>query len=189
MRRARAAVEIGDVLELDTRPSDRGKSRAECIVGAALESQAGWHILFVHADADGDDARARAERVAPAIERLREQLATSHACVAVVPIQMTDAWLLADFAVFQRVLGTTLDSSALGVPTRGQAIERLADPKQTLTDAWRVVHEHPRRAYRLTSIYQPIGEQVRLDELRKLSGYLAFESELEQALRTLAYLR
>lgn len=188
IHQARGPVEIGDVLELDTRPEDRNKSRAECIVGAAIDSRAGWHVLFIHADADGDGVRARAERITPAVRQLEAELGTHHSWVAVVPVQMTDAWLLADFQRLREVLGTTLDASQLGIPTRGPSIERIADPKQALESAWRIVHGRRRRAHRLSSIYQPLGEQIQLVELRKLEAYVEFERELAAALRRLRYI-
>jgi hypothetical protein len=71
--------------------------------------------------------------------RYQEVADASHAegirppVVAIVPIRMTEAWLLLDEAEIRRVAGRPNGREALGLPTHVEA-ERMANPKQRLLD-------------------------------------------------------
>lgn len=186
-RKSRRVIEIGEVLALDVQTGDEVKRRSEQIIGAARASSDGWHLLFIHADADARSSeRARSERVVPALEQL-ESLEGARGGVGVIPVRMTDTWVLADSETLCRVMGTTLPAKRLGVPASGKELEALEAPKHVLEHAWRQVHGGRRRR-RVGSIYALAGEQARLNELRKLTAFRVFERELENALVTLHYL-
>ena len=66
--------------------------------------------LFIHRDAERDPTRIpRREEIQKAIESLECQDAVPHVCV--VPIRMTEAWLLFDEAAIQRAAGTPTEKS------------------------------------------------------------------------------
>ena len=70
---------------------------AIAILEAARQDIGAFHILFIHADANGDADRARQERIEPAVRLIRqkEELTNTHN-VAVVPVRETETWALAD---------------------------------------------------------------------------------------------
>ena len=129
-------------------------------------------LFVIHADADGDAARARSERVEPGVRRGLSSLRGTAATAACVPVHMTEAWMLADAVVFHRLLGgappTELPDDA----------ERVRQPKQKLQQ---LLAE--RRRGRPINVYDFFGNNVSLDALRRLAAFRAFEDELVLALR------
>ena len=188
---ANDVVEIGDVRELDAPKAYKDCNRATRILEAARRDIGVFHILFIHADADGDAGRARQERVAPAVRLIREEegLTDTHS-VAVVPVRETEAWALADGDALRGAFGTTLDDNGLGIPARPQEVERLTTPKRVLDLARReAVGGGRRRRQRATTYLNAIGERVDLTRLRAVPAYRRFEGDLRAALGQLGYLR
>ncbi len=187
-RASRHFVEINDeVLVLRHSSRMRDAPREDRIVDAAQQALGAWSILFVHADADGDPVRARQERAQPALDRLRAELAEHGQGVAVIPIQETEAWALCDGDALRGTFGTTLDDRALGLPVNARAVERLADPKRCLDDAFAVAHAGVRRraTRSVPEVLGALGEQVALNRLRSLQAFDALEDELKRALVSL----
>jgi Domain of unknown function (DUF4276) len=187
---AQEPVEVPDVIDLGDEPQHRSRPRDERIALAARAAEGAWVVLFIHADADGRDARtALAQRVQPAIERLALELGTNRQAVAVVPIRMTEAWLLADVDAFRSVLGTTLDLDALGLGDAiAHGVERVADPKSQVRHA--IALAKPRaRAAQVASYRARLGEAVSLDRLRQLVAFRTLEHDFRAALATLGILR
>ena len=188
---ANGVVEIGDVRELDAPKAYQDGSRATRILEAARQDIGAFHILFIHADANGDADRARQERIEPAIRliRQREELTNTHN-VAVVPVRETEAWALADGDALRGAFGTTLDDEGLGIPARPQEVERLTEPKQVLDHALReAIGGSRRRRHQVTTYLNAIGERVGLTRLRAVPAYRRFEGDLRAALRQLGYIR
>ena len=180
-----APVEVSDVLDLQPLPDTHGQSRGQRIVAAALEARDAWSILFIHADADGDQGRAIQERVEPARTLLQAEWG-AHS-VAVVPVRMTEAWVLADFQALKSSFGTTMSEQELGLADAvAHGPDRLTDPKATLEAAFRA-SLGKRRSRSVATYFGLIGETASFVELRKLDAYRRMEAELRQALRTLGY--
>ena len=180
-------VEVGDVLPLDHAENLQGAARAERIAQAAQDAAPAWNILFVHADADGDAGRALRERIVPGLELVRGQGRRRTEGVAVLPVRMTESWVLADSDALRAVFGTTLDDAALGLTLHGAALDRLADPKLTLDAAFAATRPTGRRAG-ATALLNALGEQVALGQLRTLPSFRALEADLDTALRRLQIL-
>lgn len=183
-------IEIGDFRELDTPKAHQDCSRAARILEAARQDIGAFHILFIHADANGDAGRARQERIEPAVQLIRQEegLTNTHS-VAVIPVRETEAWALADGDALRGAFGTTLDDEGLGIPARPQEVERLSEPKQALDHALReVVGRSRRRCHQVTTYLNAIGERVDLTRLRAVPAYRRFEGDLRAALRQLGYI-
>lgn len=187
---ANDVIEIGGIRELDAPKAYRDSSRATRILEAARQDIGAFHILFIHADANGDAGRARQKRVEPAVQLIRreEELSNTRG-VAVVPVRETEAWALADGDALRGAFGTTLDDEGLGIPARPQEVERLTEPKQALDHALReAVGGSRRRRHQVTTYLNAIGERVGLARLRAVPAYRRFESDLRAALRQLGYI-
>lgn len=93
-------------------------------------------IVFVHRDAEGQPAAQRRDEVR------RGAAAAGVACplVPVVPVRMTEAWLLLDEGAIRRVAGRPSGRVPLGLPTPAEA-ERLANPKAKLDEVLLVASE------------------------------------------------
>lgn len=179
-------VEVSDVLDLQPRPGTRGQPRAQRIAAAAREARDAWSILFIHADADSGQERAIQERIEPARALLHAEWGARS--VAVVPVRMTEAWVLADFQALRGAFGTTKNEHELGlVDALAHGPDRLNDPKATLEAAFRA-SRGGRRARSVAPYFGLIGETASFDELRKLDAYRRMEGELRLTLQTLGYL-
>ena len=183
-------VEIGGVLPLDDTHAMRTAPRGERIAQAAQDAAGAWNLLFVHADADGDAEQALRERVAPGLGRVRDAAWPRAEGVAVVPVQETEAWVLADGDALRAVFGSTLTDSALGLPAQVTAIERLAEPKLALEAAFLATRPTGRRARAgATALFNALGEQVALDRLRALPSFRTLELDVQAALQRLQILK
>ena len=186
---SRTPVEVSEVLELHTPVGLKDQPRSERIAGAAASASDAWRVLFVHADADGDDAAARAERVEPALMAVRNRLGNGRQGVAVVPVRSTDAWALADADALRRVFGTTLTNVELGVPSLPREVERLADPKSTLARSFYATRPPRSRARSGVAPYiDLLGGEIAIQALRQLGAFRRLEADLSAALRELQIL-
>ncbi|MFC9475943.1 hypothetical protein ACFTS5_27480 [Nocardia sp. NPDC056952] len=97
-------------------------------VGAGLRLFGGSvDLVAVHRDADNAGAMSRRLEIEKAIEANRYNGIT----LPVVPVRMTEAWLLLDEAAIRRVAGVPNGKVKLGLP-RHNRVESDPDPKQTL---------------------------------------------------------
>ena len=150
---------------------ESGTRREARIAEVIRQSHETCQLFVIHADADGDAARARSERIEPGVRRGLTGLANV-AAAACIPIQMIEAWMLVDDEVLRRLGGEA--------PELPPDPERVRDPKQTLAE----ILDAKRRGRR-PNVYQFVGENVRLPALRRLPGFRAFEDELIAALRVI----
>lgn len=86
-------------------------------------------LVFVHRDAEGQGVDPRRTEIRAAAE----MAGVTVPLVPVVPVRMTEAWLLLDEAAIRMVAGRPNGRSSLDLPTLGE-VERLADPKALLRE-------------------------------------------------------
>jgi hypothetical protein len=167
------AYEVGSTYGIDA-ASGTGR-RAGRVAEAIHEFWDACTLFVIHTDGAGDPEGAMKTNVEPGVDAARsarpERAVVAAACI---PVREIEAWLLADPAVFQAILGTT--------PSCPADPERELDPKATLR---RILKEGgarrpPERMYRF------FGERVRIDSLRSLPAFRAFEAALVAAFRELA---
>lgn len=79
------------------------------------------HILFVHRDAEAQDPELRRQEIPDADRTL----------VRVVPVRMTEAWLLFDADAIRRAAGNPSSAASLELP-QWKRVEALPDPKSLL---------------------------------------------------------
>lgn len=85
-------------------------------------------ILFVHRDAEGQSPQLRREEIV----RVVGKFSARH--VPVVPVRMTEAWLLASEAAIRCAAGNPNGKENLDLPEI-KRLEDLPDPKRALHDA------------------------------------------------------
>ncbi|MEM6261448.1 MAG: DUF4276 family protein [Bacteroidota bacterium] len=151
----------------------------------------GLMVLFVHADADASTNRDVLQyKIQPAFKAAKALGVNNCKCfVAVIPIYMTEAWMLADFELLREELGTSLLKSELGLQ---RSPESLTNPKEALINAIAITqHNKPKRRRNqltISDLYRPVGQGTEISKLRELSSYRHFEEGLRQAFRDLNYL-
>jgi hypothetical protein len=143
-------------------------------------------LFFVHRDADTAGLEVRREEILSAAEQAGRDISV----VPVVPVRMTEAWLLIDEAAIRMAADNPKGSMALGLPPRIAALEDKADPKtllyQALTAACdqrgrRLARFLPRT--RTTKVANGIKDFA---SLRQLNSFRVFEQTLKSALDRLA---
>lgn len=170
------AYEVGSTEGIDA-PRGASGGRAEKIASAIDVSWGACTLFVIHADGAGDPAAARRNCVEPGVEAARAKYAERHLAVAAcIPMREIEAWMLADPEAFRTILGES------SVPACPADPEREIDPKATLRRILKEggVRRPPER------IYAFFGERVRLEALRSLPAFRAFERDLVAALHALA---
>ena len=101
--------------------------------------------------------------------------------VAVVPIRMTEAWLLIDAAALRIAAGNPRGSVALSIPAVRQ-LEGLPDPKKTLHDLIRRASSLGGRRlsrFRMDQAVHRLAQAIEdYSPLRDLSAFRALEEEV-----------
>ena len=139
-------------------------------------------LLFVHRDAEREPLEARLEEIRKALDIHRRQY------VPVVPVRMTEAWLLHDHAAIRRAAGNPNGRADLRLP-RTRRLEKTGDPKEVLWSALEAASEAKGR--RLKKVRQSKYERRLavaefIDDwgpLRALPAFSRFLDDLEDALK------
>ena len=97
---------------------------------AAMQLEPSANLFLLHRDADSRDSGPRHDEINDAIQA--NNLRTP--CVAVVPVQETEAWLLLDEEAIRRVAANPKGQVPLNLPSPS-SVERLANPKERLQQA------------------------------------------------------
>ena len=162
----------------------RGVKRLGDRIARALAEAPAYDLVFVHRDGEGEGLEARLVE----IERAVVASGTSATYVPIVPVRMTEAWLLADERVPREAAGNPNGTAPLDLP-RLADIERLPDPKKVLLEALVVASSNKprlrktfdkRRARRLVAEYTED-----FSPLRRLGAFRRFEEDLRNALERL----
>jgi hypothetical protein len=140
-------------------------------------------LLFVHRDAEGRDLLdARSGEIRQALDRVA---IAKPPVVCVVPVRMTEAWLLLDEGAIRRAAGNPNGREPLALP-RPAEIEALPDPKETLAALLRDAcglgaRRRRRKAVRVSLV---AGHVEDFTPLRSLSAFRTMEKELEAIIHT-----
>jgi hypothetical protein len=168
--------DIGETRGIDAPLSVKGK-RADRIAAAISENADLCELFVIHADGGGDPDEVRRSCVEPGVAAARAaQPDREVIAAACIPVREIEAWLLTDPQAFRVLLG---GSAAPNLP---RDPEREIDPKAALR---RILKEGGARRDP-ESVYALFGENVRLESLRALPAFQAFESELTKAIRDVA---
>lgn len=144
-------------------------------------------LLFVHRDTEASDEKIWQHRCAE-IERAMQGLATPYVCV--VPMRMTEAWLLIDADAIRRAAGNSHSQDPLALPPL-RRLEQESDPKALLHEL--LIAASEKQGRRLGQFKQDLSSRhARVAEfitdfspLRNLSAFLAFEAQTMQAIKNL----
>ena len=170
--------------------ASEGNKFVEKVTSAAKKAK--WaNILCVHTDSDSEsDDEAFNFRINPAFEYVKEE--KGNLCknlVAIVPIQMSEAWMLADSELLLEEIGANDRRRQLNLPRQNQ-IERKSDPKSLIEEILRITNDSSgRRRSRLTisELYTPISQKINLDHLKNLSAFDKFYQNAKKALVRINY--
>lgn len=137
-------------------------------------------VLFVHRDAENASPRERVEEVRRALAGLS---APPHVCV--VPVRMTEAWLLFHEPAIRAASGNPNGTVALDLP-KSREVERVADPKERLVRAIldaSGARGRRREKLRPRSAVHRVAEIIEdFSPLRSLAAFRALETDVAACL-------
>ncbi len=181
-----------DVLEpLSLRPDGGASGREQRVLSVARQA-AGVHGLIVHDDANSRTADdALAYRFDPGVRLVQQS--EGDVCsdlLPIIPIRMTEAWMMADFEGFRDVVGTDLSAEQLEFPARPLQVEAILDAKHRLQLALNQIFARRRRRKkaRLGQYYEPLARRISLDRLGNVPAFRQFTSDLTSMLETLHFI-
>lgn len=140
-------------------------------------------VLFVHRDAERESLEKRVEEIGQAASG--ESLPVH---VPVVPVRMTEAWLLIDEHAIRQAADNPNGDTNLDMPAPGR-IESIPDPKEMLEDLLRRASEKSgRRLHKFTKAIEQrknrVAEYIEdFEPLKRLSAYQTFEREAQDVVR------
>jgi len=151
----------------------------------------GMIMLCVQADADSETLEDTYQnKVIPALKKLEEQDETVYCktMVAIVPIQETESWMLADKELLKKMIGTNKTDAELGI---NRQPESIANPKEliefVIRTARQEITKRRRRDLTISELYFPMGQAIELDKLDSLPSYQDFMKNVKEAFRKLNY--
>jgi hypothetical protein len=153
-------------------------------IRAAFQQQP-CEILFVHRDAERATLEGRVTEIREAAES-----AEIPAYVPVVPIRMTEAWLLIEEGAIRRAADNPNGKAVLGLPPLLK-LERERDPKDLLCECLKLASE--KRGRRLEQFERDLHRRVHrvaalirdFTPLRQLPAFAHMESATSQVIQEL----
>lgn len=143
-------------------------------------------LLFVHRDAETASLEERLGEINQVVSNaiVDRQMP---AVICVVPIRMTEAWLLFDINAIRQAAGNPHGTVPLNLPPLLN-IENLSDPKEVLCDILCAATElgtRRRKRFNTNIAVQRIPEYIEdFSSLRSLSAFIALEEELKRIIKS-----
>jgi len=145
----------------------------------------GMMILCVQADADKKTLNDTYQyKINPCQVELEKQPENEFCkiLVAIVPIQETEAWMLADKELLRKEIGTNKTDSELKMSRHP---ETIANPKEVIEKAIQIARKNLTRKRRkdltIADLYSSIGQQIDLEKLESLPSYQNFKENVKKA--------
>lgn len=136
-------------------------------------------VLLVHRDAEARPLSERRDEIRRECDGLTLHL------VSVVPVRMTEAWLLSDETAIRKAANNPNGTCELDIPTADRW-ERISDPKEFLFGALRTATELGARRRQRFDVHRARLSVSRLtsnfDELRNIDSFREFEIALGAAI-------
>jgi hypothetical protein len=133
-------------------------------------------ILFIHRDAEGQSSDIRKTEIQNAVR----QSGIHPPTVCVIPVRMTEAWLLLDESAIRSASGNPRGRCPLNLPAPTR-VEHMADPKETLFQALRAASEQTGRRLlflRVEERRHRVAEMMNWELLHHLSAFQSLKREL-----------
>lgn len=149
-------------------------------------------LLFIHTDSDNDDDElVFNSKINPAIQELllQDEKFYCREMIAIVPVKMTEAWMIVDRQLLKNEIGIDKTDAELGINVNP---EEINDPKTHIENIIRLSKEERTKRKRgkglqIADLYQIIGQTIELSELEKLTSYMKFKNSLILKLQELNF--
>lgn len=166
---------FSDPRMLGSIPTDKNPLQSK--IERSLNRHLDIDILFIHRDAEREAPQNRFDEIKQAIDAITDT--PPHVCV--VPVRMTEAWLLIDENAIRDAASNPNGKVKLDIPPL-KKIEDLPDPKKVLHELLRQASELRGRRLKNFNVHQVIHRLAELTRdyaaLRQLSAFQQFELDL-----------
>lgn len=147
-------------------------------------------VLCVHSDSDSQDDEIAKSKIGNAKnELLNLNNSFCKTIVSLIPVQMTESWMLADTNLLKLEIGTEKNDNELGL---NREPEKISNPKAVISEAIRIARkEKPKKRRReldISELYLPLGQKLSLQSLDSLKSYRNFKESILNALFEINYL-
>ncbi len=140
-------------------------------------------LLFIHRDAEKESHEIRINEIRTTLSQLSYVISVPTVCV--VPVHMTEAWLLFDTIALRKAASNPNGKINLQLPILKQ-IDCEPDPKKVLHNLLRQASELPAGRIRKFSVHERVHRVAELiddfSSLRVLPAFVALESEIEDVI-------
>lgn len=176
-----------DILEpLVMHPTRRATGFVNQVLDLSRQS-GGFHLLFVHTDADAADENEKAmpHKILPALEALKNTDTPANYCrelVPVIPVVKIENWKLADSDALRDAIGTVLSDENLGLNIGNKQLEEKSTSKEMLSEVLRLANEGRRVPVELEDLDAALAKGVSLKKIHRLKSFQKFVERLKDAL-------
>lgn len=170
----------------------KGETFNEQILNLTIEHNY-FHVICVHRDSDSPSMDITNENmIKPSFEGVMNHEGDNcKILVPLIPVQMSEAWMLVSKQLLKNKIGTNLTDQELGLPTRTRQIEGISNPKELIINAIRIAKhsstKRRRRDFTIASLYSPISQELEVSDLEKLNSYRSFKDSVRVAFERLNY--
>jgi len=138
-------------------------------------------LLFIHRDAEGESHGSRISEIHAAIAETVPQTQIRYVCV--IPVRMTEAWLLLDCTAIRRSAGNPAGNMDLELPPLG-TVEDIPNPKALLYNLLLTasgLHGRRRKQFRPQEAARRIPDFIGdFSPLRELPAFRQLEGDLRR---------
>lgn len=143
--------------------------------------------LVIHRDGEKQPIIDRQQEIDKAWQLIARSY-TVRTVIGIIPVRMTEAWLLLDEKAIKLAAGNPSGRQKLSIPSIKQ-LESLPDPKQTLQQLLREASElsgRRLRKFNVSKAVQLVAENISdFSALNELNAFLSFEKLVITAIQTL----
>lgn len=141
-------------------------------------------LLFIHRDAERECRETRVDEICEALDQLGDSAPMPVVCV--VPVRMTEAWLLFDVVALRKAASNPNGQNSLQLPDI-RRLEDEPDPKKVLYEILRQASGlSPRRLKKFSAsdCVHRVAELIDdFTPLRAMPAFVALESEVEHVIK------
>lgn len=152
-----------------------------------------FHVICVHRDSDSPSMDNSIQNmINPSFEAvITHDGDNCKVLVPLIPVQMSEAWMLVNRELLKSKIGTNLSDQELGFPIRTKQIEGISDPKELINNAIRIARDSSskrrRRNFTIANLYSPISQELEISDLEKLDSFKFFKDNVRIAFEKLNY--
>ncbi|EJL73017.1 DUF4276 family protein [Chryseobacterium populi] len=150
------------------------------------------NILLIHNDSDHkDDSKVLNDKFNPLMDEIKsiDNEVICKEIIPIIPVQMIEAWMLADIDLFLDVISAAKNKADLKL--NGNP-ESFTDPKDKIKKALQIINQEKpkkrRKDLQINELYQLIGQKIEIEKLLELNSFRKFHNNLISSLNKLKFI-